>query len=316
MKKAWMRILTVTFTSNKLKKKLVFGENYLQNKEDLSIEVSGYKYMSTLKDSCTIKIKNLSYLEIVQLIKGEYYDVEVKAGYRSTGAQTVFKGGVLYISNSLGDRKTTTAIILCASNLVAKYGQSRLNLSLNSGINMYSALNFICRRAGIPNTNISTQFKKQFITEIANINDTAASWIDKLSDSNQNYITNSDEITNGFVSIYDASKSNARIIKLNSNNIQLIGGYPKLNKDGLSITITPLLSLMCGDVIKIDNSLIDISVTNNTEVSKNYGYYLDEDGLYTVYQIEYQLQNRGENFYYNIIGKSRSLISNITGGLT
>ena len=31
--KAWMRILTVTFTSEKLKKKITFGENYLQGKD-------------------------------------------------------------------------------------------------------------------------------------------------------------------------------------------------------------------------------------------------------------------------------------------
>ena len=312
--KVWMRTLTVTFTSKALKKSMTFGNNYKEDKPDLNIDVQGYKYMSTLKDACTIRISNLTYNEIVQLIQGQFYDVEVKAGYRSIGEFTIFKGGVLYISNSLGDRKTNTAIILCASDLVAKYGQSRLNLTLNSGINLYSAINFICKRAGVPNTNISTQFKKQFLKDIANVNNTAGSWIDNLCNNNQNYITNTDGGTNSSFSIYDASKSNSRILKLNSNNVEIVGGSPQLTNDGLTFSLMPTLNLMCGDVIQIDNSIISIAVESQEEVKKNYGYYLDKEGMYTIYQIKYNLQNRGSNFSYNIVAKSRSLISNITGG--
>ena len=54
--KAWLRILTINFTSTKLKKKITFGENYKNNKEDLNISVTLNKYMSPLKDSCSIKI--------------------------------------------------------------------------------------------------------------------------------------------------------------------------------------------------------------------------------------------------------------------
>lgn len=312
--KAWMRILTVTFTSKSLKKSMIFGENYKQDKPDVNIEVQGYKYMSTLKDACTIRITNLTYNEIIQLIQGQFYDVEVKAGYRTIGAQTIFKGGVLYISNSLGDRKSNTVIILCASNLVAKYGQSRLNLTLNSGINMYSALNFVCKRAGVPNSNISTQFKKQFLNDVMSVNNTAASWIDNLCSNNKNYIANTDGTTDSSFSIYDASKSNSRILKLNSKNVEIVGGSPQLTSDGLTFSLMPTLSLMCGDVVQIDNSIISIEVENQSEIKKNYGYYLDKEGMYTIFQIRYNLQNRGSAFSYNITAKSRSLISNIIGG--
>lgn len=311
---AWMRILSVTFTSTKYKNKLVFGENYLDGKDDLNINVTINKYMSTLKDSATIKITNLTYNEVVRLISGEYYDVEIKAGYRSIGAQTIFKGGVLYISNSLDNRKSNTAIILCASNLVAKYGQSRLNLSLNSGINVYSALNFICKRAGIPNTNISTQLKKTFINEVINANDTVGSWIDKLCNSNQNYITNSDSITDSTLSIFNANKSNGRIINLSSDMVELVGGQPQLNKDGLKLSLTPSFPLMCGDIIQIDNSLIDISISSDKDIQNNPGYFLDKEGMYMIYDISYNLQNRGPSFTSTLTCKSRSLVSNILGG--
>lgn len=312
--KAWMRVLSVTFTSKKFKNKLIFGENYLEGKEDLNINVTINKYMSSLKDSATIKISNLTYNEIVRLISGEYYDVEIKAGYRSTKQiQTIFKGGVLYISNSLDNRKSNTAIILCASDLVAKYGQSRINLSLNSGINIYSALKFICKRAGINDANISTQLKKTFIQEVMNANDTVGFWINKLAENNNKYIVNSDSILGNTTSIFNSSKSSGRILKLKDSFIQLIGGQPQLDKDGLTLTLTPSFALMCGDTIQIDNSLIDIHINSKQEIQNNPGYYLDKEGMYMIYNITYNLQNRGSSFSMTLQCKSRNLVSNLIG---
>lgn len=310
--KAWMRVLTVSFTSSKLKKKFVFGENYLQGKDDLSIDVQIHKYMSSLKDNCTVKISNLPYDIIVQLIQGEYYDLEIKAGYRNTGTQTVFKGGVLYMSNSLDDTHTNTLIVLGASNLVAKYGQSRINLTLNSGINMYSALNYICKKANIPNSNISSQLKKSFIQDITNVNQTAASFLNTLAENNKSIIINADQSVGSPVTMYDASKSKNRVIKLKKNFINLVGGFPQLDSTGLRLNIMPTFNIMCGDVIDIDNSIIDISVDNGGSYSNfTKGYYLDKDGMYTVYEVTYSLQNRGSSFSAGILAKSYSLISSI-----
>lgn len=132
--KAWMRILEVHLTSRLLKRKFIFGTNDDVTDNNLNISITGSKYMSTLKDICTIKIDNLTYDEIIAIIKGQYYDVEVRCGYKDAGSRIIFKGGVLYISNSLNSDKTNTAIILCGSQLVARYGQSRINLTLNSDI--------------------------------------------------------------------------------------------------------------------------------------------------------------------------------------
>ena len=113
--KAWMRILEVTLTSRKMKRQMVFGSNWRNGKDDLNIDIVGNKYMSALKDSCTIKLSNLTYSELIQIISGEFYDVTVKCGYRDANVQTIFDGGVLYISISLDDKKTNTVVILCAS---------------------------------------------------------------------------------------------------------------------------------------------------------------------------------------------------------
>ena len=309
-KKAWIRILTVELTSRKLKKKLTFGNNESSN---FNIDVQGYKYMSTLKDSCTIRITNINYDDIVKIIIGEYYDVKVTCGYKYGNVQTIFKGGVLWASNDLGDRRSTELILLCASDLVARYGQKRMNLTLNSGINMYSAINFICRRAGIKNTNISSQFKKKFLNDVTHIDSTPGSWIENLTNNNEYYIINSDSSTNSVLSIFDSSKSNSRVITLNSDTIDLSGGYPKLTQDGLSLSILPSFSFMCGDTIIVDNSLIDISTSSKSQSDKNVGYFLDENGMYMIFEMDYHLQNRGSAFTLNMVCKSRSLISNYIG---
>lgn len=311
---AWIRRLEVSLTSTKLKKKLVFGANHLEGKDDLYIDVRGHKYMSTLKDECVIKIKNLTMSEVVQIIQGQFYDVEVKAGYKSSSEMTIFSGGVLYISNEIDDRKSNTIIILCASKMIAKYGQSRLNLTLNSGINLHAAINFICKRAAIPNTNVSTQFKKKFLQDVTNINTNAANWIDQLCASNDTYISNSDSILGSSFSIFDSAKSNNRVITLRSDNI-ILQSYPQLNADGLSLKVMPTFNFMCGDTIKIDNSIIQIPVSNKSEISKNYGYYLDKDGYYMIYQMQYALQNRGSEFNLQMLCKSRSLVSKLAGAL-
>lgn len=307
---AWMRILEVRLTSRKHKKQISFGMNEKQN---LSIDIHGYKYMSTLKDEFVINIRNLTYAQIVELIHGEYYDVEIICGYKSSSAMTIFKGGVLYVSNNVDSTKTSTTTILCASEMIARYGQKRLNLTMNSGVNMYSALNFICKRAGIANPNISTQFKKKFTTEPMNVQDTAASWIEQLCAGNGTFISNSDSSVGSAMTLFNAAKSNNRIITLKEDNI-ILNNYPTLTSDGLRLTVQPTFNFMCGDTIKIDNSIIQIPVRDKSEISKNYGYFLDEDGMYMIYQMTIALQNRGHDFSIELLCKTRSLISKLTGG--
>ena len=118
--RAWMRQLTVTFTSQLFKKSMTFGNNRLNGKDDFNINVKIYKYLATRKDEATIQITNLTYAEVIQIMQGQFYDVEIKAGYDDIGARTVFKGGILYITNSKSDRKENVINIKCGSQLVAR----------------------------------------------------------------------------------------------------------------------------------------------------------------------------------------------------
>lgn len=324
-----MRVLRVTLTTkaageNGKARQIVFGDNeassvQLQgiksqfNSADLAISVSGNKYMSTLKDACTIKISNLTYVQIIQIISGEYFNVKVEAGYRTSSVTTLFEGGVMYISNLREAVETNTVTILCASYLVARYGQKRINLSFNSGINLYSAINFVCKVGSVPNPNISTQFKKEFAEEIMNANQSAASWIEELTQKNGSYISSSDCIGNSFMTLFNSSKSNARVIKLNEDNLILTNGFPRMTTEGLTFSMMPTFAFQCGDTIVMDNSLIQINVQSQKDTLKNWGGLLDENGQYMIYEIHYELQNRGNNFYLEINAKTRSKISAYLG---
>lgn len=311
--KAWMRVLRITLTTkspgqNGKNKQLVFEEN--ESGVGLAISVNGNKFMSTLKDNCTVKISNLTYVEIVQIITGQFYNIKIECGYKSSSVQTIFEGGVMYISNLRESVDTNTVTILCASHLVASYGQRRINLSFNSGINMYSAINFVCKVGGVPNPNISTQFKKQFLEGIENAhNQTAAEWVNDQTAKNGSYISSSDCIGNSFMTLFDANKSNARVIKLNKDTLLLTNGFPRMTADGLVFSVMPTFAFQCGDTIVMDNSLIQINVTSQSEATKNLGGLLDENGQYMIYEMHYQLENRGQNFFLEIYAKTRSRIS-------
>lgn len=311
--KAWMRVLRVTLTTKSpsqsgKNKQIVFEEDALG--VGLSISVSGNKYMSTLKDNCTIKISNLTYVEIIKIITGEYYNVKIECGYKSSSVQTIFEGGVMYISNLRESVDTNTVTILCASHLIATYGQRRINLSFNSGINLYSAINFVCKVSGIPNANISTQFKKEFFDNIkATKNKNGAEWFDDEVRKKGTYIVNSDCIGNSFMTIYDANKSNARVITINEDTLLLTNGYPKMTMSGLVFSIMPTFAFQCGDVVVVKNELIQIDVQTQTDATKNMGGLLDKNNQYIIYEMHYELQNRGYNFYVEIYAKTRSKVS-------
>lgn len=311
--KAWMRVLRITLTTkapgeNGKNKQLVFEDN--SSGIGLAIDVSGNKYFGTLKDNCTIKISNLSYDKIIQIISGQFYNIKIECGYKSSTTQTIFEGGVMYISNLRESVDTNTVTILCASHLVATFGQRRINLSFNSGINLYSAINFVCKVGGVPNPNISTQFKKQFLEDIKNApNQTAAEWIYNETTKRGSVISSSDCVGNSFMTIYDASKSNCRIIKINNDTLLLTNGYPKMTTDGLVFSVMPTFAFQCGDTIVMDNALIQINVDSQSDTIKNLGGLLDKNGQYIIYEMHYELQNRGYNFYIEIYARTRSKVS-------
>lgn len=309
----WIRQLQVVLTSQKTKNKIIIGDD----DSNLTMKVNIYKYMAPLKDNATIKITNLSYDVILQIMTGQYYDVEVWAGYKNNNKGNnnlirIFNGGVIYISNGFQSDRDNTVIISCGSKLVARYGQKRMNLTLNSGINMYAAIKYICLKNGIRNSNISTQLKRDILNYNSTINKTAGSYFQDLINSNSDLIVNSDSSESGssIVSIFNAKRSNNRVFQLDSKLINLNGGYPTFDESGLKFSMLPTFNLNCGDVIKLDNSLINLGNGSNYIESAKKGYLIDKEGYYMVTEIVYDLENRGNTFNVDVNCKSRNLVSN------
>lgn len=313
--KAWMRLLKITLTSEAMCKQITLGD---RDDNKLAINISGYKYLSTLKDNFSIEVNNLSYSEITYLLAGKFNLCKIEVGYKDLGYHTIFDGGILYISNKMNsDRTSNTAYIICASKLIAQYNNKKLNLSLRSGINMYAALKFICEQAGVNNAKISEEFKSKVINETLNTSSNLSTIIDNITSESDSYFGTSDSSEGGSIlTIGDSYRENERVIQLNEDNILLVNGYPKLSTNGLTITTLPTFNFIPSDVIVIDNSLLDISLTSYDEVKStpNIGAYLDSDSKYFVTQVSYELSNTNGNFTCELLCRARSMVSSITGG--
>lgn len=308
----WMRVLKVKFTSETLKKSIIFGENYLKGDDDVEMEIEGTKYLSAVKDTFTINLYNLTYNEMSQLINGKYYKVEIICGYRNSNTMTVFKGSVIYISNDKFKFNTNRCIVLCGNNFISNFGQNRMNLSLNAGLNLYDAIKFILRRQGLTNVKIDESLKNRVIKEVESMKESPQSWIENFCDTN-GLIINVDSTSGTDVTILSAYKTNNRLITLTSDNLILTNGYPKISSDGLTITCLPTFNFQPGDVIQLDNSIINTSTTeiSGSEFMKN--IWIDIDGRYMIYEVNYTLNNMDGEFSCSLKAKARSLYNSIPG---
>jgi len=306
---AWIRVLHVTLISNKLGRSMTIGANKIMNP---TITVEGHKYLSPLKDTCTIQIANLTYGEMVQIIDGQYFDAYVRCGYVNSVEMTIFKGGVLYITNDNDDAETNIVTILCASQVVARLSQSRLNLSLNSGINLYSAIKFLCDTSGIKNAHIDDALRATYLSDIISANDNTAGWLERLTTQFDGTYASTASLGGEDVSVMDVFKSKPRVIKLNERTISIAGGKPKLSSDGLKLEVMPTFEFVPGDVIQIDNSIINMS---NATAYTNLGVQLDQDGQYMIFEINYRLENRGSSFMLELLCKARQLFKTFIDGV-
>ena len=306
-----MRYLSVRLTSSLLKKTILFESG----EHEFNIRITGMKYLSAIKDNFVIEISNLTYNEIVQIIDGKYEDVEIIAGYESGNKNIIFSGGLLYVSNDIKNRQTNTVYLICASKAVAKFGSRKLNLTLNSGINMYSALTFICKRAGITDANIGTEFKVKLLKDGIICNGAIANVLEQIFSKADSLQINSDSINGSTVNAWDINRKASRLIRIHEDSIMITNGYPTVNSDGLSMALLPTFNFMPGDVIQIDNNLIDISVSSMSEAMEaSRAVYLDNNGQYMILEETYCLENRGSSFNLNIKARSFSTLSKLNLG--
>lgn len=316
-KRCWIRYIKVVLTSRKVKQQLIF-DNFTPKKM-FNISITGSKYVASNKDGGTVVITNLEYDTMMQIVLDEYYDIEVYAGYKSLmnhlndySLPRFFKGQVSFINQKIHSKHDQDTYIHFASELVAKYSQSRMNFSFNSGFNIYGAMNYMCQLSGIgKRVNISPKLKLKFLDKVYTNYSTNQTVFDNLAQIGGNYMINTDGSEDGSV-INITDLSNKRKIAIDPDTINLQKGNPTVTSSGLKLSLLPTMNFKPGDIIKIDNGLIDTAITNQESVKSTFNTnFLDQNGEYMILQVDYIFQNRGKSFELNITGRAMNIIQNM-----
>ena len=83
---------------------------------------------------------------------------------------------------------------------------------------------------------------------------------------------------------------------------------------GQHINLFPVRNFKPGDILHVDNSLIDVSISNAESVISTFNTnYMDTNGLYMIIELQYNLENRGDNFQYDIKARALDIIQKIRG---
>ena len=321
-KPSWIRVLEVRLFSKlnpdkKSYNSIIYGNYTNPDSEQLSISITGSKKIASNQNNCTIKIINMTYEDILKITMGEYYYVEIWVGYRMGDIFKWFEGEVAYISPKLNNHKDTEVTILCASKLVAQYTQQRMGIALNSGINLYAALNYVTDRAGIKTSFNSSTLKNEFLNKAISAVDTPKALLELIADQ-QNLDLYTDTSMGDIVNITTASDK--RQIKINPDTISFLQGNPTINSNGLDIYLLPTFDFQVGDIIIINHALVNINSDNLSSAQKDFkANYMDTAlvgtgkenrgyGMYIIKNIDFTFQNRGSSFSIHINGRAVSLL--------
>lgn len=303
----WMRYLYIEFMNENGKIFPIGGYD-----DSLAVEVTGTKTLATVGDTASITIYNLPMLDGLKLIQQGYTkNVRIYCGYYNTNKIKIFDGGVTYIEEGKNDRNTSILKIECASRLISDRLQTRISLPLNSGLNMYRAIQEVEAAFGISGQiEIDDCLNEDSLKGDLSRYDTLRGWLEAVIDSsslNRNYAISTSS-KSGLVSVKGYKKigsGDTYVINTRDVNLQ---GFPTVTYEGLKIVLSPIYDMSPGDIISIDNTIqATISMLN----SANSGYlgnkvYLDKDGLYNIRQMTYDLSNRSDEFNVEVLAMSKT----------
>lgn len=314
--RTWIRELYIRLYNSTTGEVLWFGKETDDSKKP-RISVKGTKQLSALKDNFMVDIYNLTYKQIITIMTKELYGIQIYAGYRSMSleAKKIFDGGIVNITNTKRDYKDNICHLACASKLVASGNRFRLNFTLQSGLNMYSAIQWICSKSGLSNPEISDEFKYKFFNNVKEVNSTASSFLDKLSSNSSSWLLNTDSSEGSSLNIFDISSKDRRLIEIDPAKCMIIGDAPEISSNGVVWTSLPVFNYMAGDTCILNNGYINTGVSSyNENLSTPLSLYMDTNGKYIIWSLSYSLDNYGEgNFAITITTKAKSLFSNVVG---
>lgn len=312
IKTTWVRNIKVILSSKINGEQIIFKSG----NPELNISIQGTKNLALNKDKGTVTITNIPYDLIIAIVAGEYYNIEIYAGYgKNVEPERYFKGEVSYISQKINTRRDVDTYITYASSYVANFSQQRINLSLNSGINIYSAIEYISRQSNLNNIKISPSLKQYFTSKVENLNDQVGNLIEQIANqSDQTFYLATDESEGDFY-IDCTTLDDKRRIEIDPNMIILTKGNPTISSAGLKASFLPMINFKPGDIILFPNYLIDASISDAESVVSTFNAnFFSPTGQYMIREISYNFQNRGTTFELNITAIALEILTNVTGG--
>ncbi len=309
----WVRNIKVVLTSKINGEQIVFKSG----NPELNISIQGTKNLALNKDKGTVTITNIPYDLIISIVSGQFYNIEIYAGYgKDTEPERYFKGEVSYISQKINTRRDVDTYITYASSYVANFSQQRISFNLNSGINIYAAIEYMARESNINKIRISPSLKKYFTNRVNNLDGQAGNLIEQIaSQSDQTFYLSTDESDDDFY-IDCTTLNDKRRIEIDPNMIILTKGNPTISEVGLKATFLPLINFKPGDIIIFPNYLIDASISDaNSVVTTFNANFFSPTGQYMIRELSYNFQNRGTIFELNITAIALEILTGITGGV-
>lgn len=300
-----------------LPKKNIQGIDKTSNGNNFSISIRGSKYIALTKDKGTVSVWNLEPDTIALIMAAKLYRIEIKVGYKSCDSLiTIAKGEVSYISQKIHSKHDVETYISFASEWVAAWSQSRINFQANSGVNIYAMLEYMMYNKSGVYAKISPSLKKKVLSEVLAANGTRSTIIEQALETQGTayQLVTDGSLDSNVISVTDLSEK--RVIKIDPNMIMIQGGNPTISSEGLAMKLFPVMNLIPGDILQIDNGILDMSTgvsSADTVASSFPTSYVDDNGCYMIQEIHYVFQNRGKDFYLDCKALALNRFKQITG---
>lgn len=261
-------------------------------------------------NNAVIRIYGLSRTTIKELIQNDEYQlVTVGAGYTDGNYGMIFSGNIKQYRHGKEDATSMYLDILAADGAKA-YEQAFLSSSVAAGAGSSNAddLNAVAKASGLTTEYgviKSTNFFKPSIRGKVRFGLARMYARNAARSSNCGW-----SIQNGVLTVIDNSGYRRdEIVVLNSASGLI--GIPEQTDEGIRLTCLLNSKIQIGDMIRIDNNLINsldyaANSTSPTPYNKRVGLQplapLIENGLYRVLVAEHEGDTRGNNWYTHIIG--------------
>lgn len=302
----WMRYLYIEFKNNNGQSIGVGGYD-----DSLSIVVKGTKTLASVGDSASITIYNLPMMTLLKLMQGGYLNnVDIYCGYYNTAKIKIFSGGVSYLEEGKSDKNTSILTIECANKLISNKLQARNTLSLQSGINMYQAIEEVTQAFGVAGQiEIDECLKEDELKGALSKYSTLREWIEAVissSSKGRNYAISTSTGIGKVIGYRKMGSGDTYVINTRDVNLQ---NFPTISYDGLKIVVAPIYAMTPGDIISISNVTTQtISVLGQGTDYMGAARYIDKDGLYNIREMNYTLTNRSDDFNMEVLAYSRNTL--------